>query len=303
MPSVSYQPDGVEVDVQDGESLLAAARRAGLPHAQVCGGAGQCSTCRVLIEAGLEHCSARGAREEKVAKRLGFGPAIRLACQTRVAGAVRARRLVVDERDTALANLLQPERAIASIGVQRELAVFFCDIRDFTTLSEGLTPYDVIHLLNRFFERVEELVARHGGTVNNLMGDGFMALFGFRDPRQACARAVRCGLELIAAAEDLSPYAERLSGKTLRIGVGIHYGPVVLGALGPRSHTRLAAIGDTVNMASRVESQTKAAGAKLLISAACRERIAEGLSLGRELRVELKGKAGTHALHEVLGLA
>ncbi|MBE7461853.1 MAG: adenylate/guanylate cyclase domain-containing protein [Planctomycetes bacterium] len=303
MPSVNYLPDDVEVEVQDGESLLAASRRTGVPHAQVCGGAGQCSTCRVLVEDGLEHCSTREAREEKVAKRLGFGPTIRLACQTRVTGAVRVRRLVVDERDKALANLLQPERAIASIGVQRDLAVLFSDIRDFTTLSEGLTPYDVIHLLNRFFERVEELVARHGGTVNNLMGDGFMALFGFKDSQQACARAVRCGLDLVAAAEDLSPYAVRLSGKALRIGVGIHYGPVVLGALGPRSHTRLAAIGDTVNMASRVESQTKASGAKLLVSATCRERIAEGLALGRELRVELKGKAGTHTLYEVLGLA
>ena len=110
MPIITCLPDRKEIDVRDGDTILEATLRANLAHAHACGGHARCSTCRVWILEGLENCVARSDRERSLADRLGFGQEVRLACQTKVAGDVKLRRLVLDETDLEITSQLSRKR-------------------------------------------------------------------------------------------------------------------------------------------------------------------------------------------------
>src|SRR3954468_10190872 len=99
MHRITYVIDGRTAPIGDGETILRASLRAGIPHAHACGGQARCSTCRVQIVEGLDHCLPRNEREDALATRLHFAPEIRLACQTAVIGDVKLRRLVLDAED------------------------------------------------------------------------------------------------------------------------------------------------------------------------------------------------------------
>jgi adenylate cyclase len=302
MPTVCYMPDTRDVEAALGEPLLRAALRAGVPHAHACGGNARCSTCRVQVLEGLDHCAARNEREQALAERLHFGPELRLACQTTVTDAVRLRRLVVDADDIQLCERMATSTP-QPVGEERRVAVLFADIRGFTAFAEALTPYDVIYFLNRYFDVVGCVIAAQGGSVDNLIGDGVMALF--RDNREtAPLQAVRAGLGMLAAVERLQPYVNSVYGRSLRIGVGVHYGDVVLGGLGSVGSCgqRITAIGDTVNFASRIEAATRELQADFLISDATYERVRDQVRVGRTFEHAIRGKTGAHRLHEVLGL-
>ena len=302
MSEARILPDQRVVDVAEGESLLDASLRAKLPHTHVCGGAARCSTCRVRIEAGLEHCSPRTPAEERMAGRLHFGAEIRLACQTRVEGDVTFRRLVLDPDDVRLTDHLRPGAEARAAGEQKTVAVMFADIRGFTAFSESLPAYDVIHTLSRYFYRMDSVVRQHHGTVDNYMGDGLMALFGADDRPDAVLSAVEAGLEMLAAVDALGPYFESVLGKRFQIGIGVHFGEVVMGTIAPPGAAKITAIGDTVNTASRIESANKLLGTSFLISEAARETLGERVAVRRHAGVTLPGKAGRHVLFEVLGL-
>ncbi len=302
MSEARILPDQRVVDVAEGESLLDASLRAKLPHTHVCGGTARCSTCRVRIEAGLEHCSPRTPAEERMAGRLHFGAEIRLACQTRVEGDVTFRRLVLDPDDVRLTDHLRPGAEARAAGEQKTVAVMFADIRGFTAFSESLPAYDVIHTLSRYFYRMDSVVRQHHGTVDNYMGDGLMALFGADDRPDAALSAVEAGLEMLAAVDALGPYFESVLGKRFQIGIGVHFGEVVMGTIAPPGAAKITAIGDTVNTASRIESANKLLGTSFLISEAARETLGERVAVRRHAGVTLPGKAGRHVLFEVLGL-
>lgn len=299
MARITFQPDGKEIEARDGESILAAALRVGVPHEQACGGYGRCSTCRVMVREGLQHCSELTEDERRIGALLQFAPEIRLACQTKVSGPATVRRLVLDQDDREITSLLRKDYVVGAAGLQRELAILFSDIRGFTAFSEALSPYDLIHVLNRYFYQVGPIVERHGGSINNFMGDGFMALFGLKDPKDAPLRAVRAGLDILEAAERYNPYVRNLYNRVFRVGVGIHVGTVVVGAIGSQTNMRVTAIGDAVNFASRVESENKQAGTEFLISHACYERVKERVTLGKTVQVHVRGKTGVHPLYEI----
>lgn len=302
MPRARFLPDDREVEVRAGESLLDASLRAKLPHTHVCGGTARCSTCRVRVEAGLDHCAPRNAAEARMASRLRFGPEIRLACQTTILGEVTLRRLVLDLDDVRLTDHLRPDAVARSVGEQKTVAVLFADIRGFTAFAESLPPYDVIHTLSRYFYRMESVIRGHQGYVDNYMGDGLMALFGVDGRPDAAFRAVQAGLDMLAAVEALGPYFQGIYGKRFRIGVGIHYGEVVMGTIAPPGADRVTAIGDTVNTASRIESANKQLGTSLLVSEATHQLLLPRLVTRRHEGVSLPGKAGSFVLYEVLGL-
>src|SRR5262245_20205638 len=224
MPKIVYRPDQREVEVDPAETILAASLRASIPHAHACGGNARCSTCRVLILDGLDRCAPRNDRERALAERLRFGPELRLACQTQAACDLTLRRLVLDAEDEALTSQIRPGASTDAVGEEKRLAILFADIRGFTAFSEALPPYDVIHVLNRYFHKMGEVIDAHGGAIDNYMGDGLMALFGVSDPRDAAIRAVRAGLGMLEAVGRLRPYLEGVYLKSFRIGVGIHYG-------------------------------------------------------------------------------
>ena len=119
---------------------------------------------------------------------------------------------------------------------------------------------------NLYFQKVGEVIGRHGGVINNYMGDGFMALFEADDPAEGALRAVRAGLDLLDAVQKLEPYLEELYHQSFQIRIGLHFGQVVAGKLGSPGNKKMTVIGDTVNFASRIEAANKQAGTQFLIS-------------------------------------
>ena len=297
MPQVCYLPDEKRVDAETGETLLHASLRASIAHAHACGGNARCSTCRVLIVDGLEHCAPPNDKETRLAERLHFGPDIRLACQTTVSGDVELRRLVLDAEDLEIVG-----SSPRSVGEEKQLAILFADIRGFTSFAETLPPYDVVHVLNRYFHQVGHAIQRNGGCIDNYMGDGLMALFGVEDSSGATLQAIRAGLDMLDAVERLRPYLQSIYTRSFHIGIGVHYGEVVVGAIGHDETKRVTAIGDAVNMASRIESVNKQAGTEFLISEATYDHVKELIRVGKTIEVTLPGKSGEYTLYEVLGM-
>lgn len=302
MSRVHYLPDDKTVAIEPAESILQASLRTGIPHTHVCAGNARCSTCRVLIVAGVEHCAPRNAQERQMADRLHFGPDIRLACQTTVTGDVTLRRLVLDDDDVDLTDLLRSRGERRQAGEEKRVALLFADIRGFTAFAEELPPYDVIHALNRYFHRMEEIIRGRRGYVDNYMGDGLLAVFGAADGKTAPLDAVLAGMEMLDAVRTLSPYYASVYGRGLRIGIGAHYGSVVLGSVGPRGRDRVTAIGDAVNVASRIQDANKATGTSFLISEDTYFHVKEHVEANRFEEVALPGRVRHCTLYEVTGL-
>lgn len=303
MANVFYHLDKQTVEADPAETILQVSLRAGIPHAHACGGNARCSTCRVAILEGLEHCSPRNDREQKLADRLHFTPDIRLACQTTISKDVHLRRLVIDDEDLQLTDQRSAGAEPTSAGEEKQLAVLFSDIRGFTPFAEALPPYDVVHILNRYFHEMGVVIGRNGGQIDNYMGDGLMALFGMENEAGAALQAVKAGLEMLSAAEHLKPYLQTIYAKSFEIGVGIHYGEAVVGAIGAQSLKRVTAIGDAVNLASRIESANKQAGTHLLISEETYTEVRDQVRTGKTIRATLRGKKGEYALYEVTALS
>ncbi|MBY0523563.1 MAG: adenylate/guanylate cyclase domain-containing protein [Gemmataceae bacterium] len=302
MPVVQFLPDGKTVETEAGDTLLRTALRADIPHAHACGGHARCSTCRVLVLAGAEHCGPRNAGEQRMADRLAFGPELRLACQTVPSADVTLRRLVLDAEDAAMASSAATAAPGLTVGHERRIAILFTDIRGFTPFAESLPAYDVVHILNRYFRSMGHAIANHGGCIDNYMGDGLMALFGVEMPARCTLHAVRAGLDMLAAMGPFNAYLETAYGRSLRIGIGVHFGEAVVGAIGAPGKQKITAIGDAVNVASRVEAANKAAGTQLLISADAHAQVAGQVRIGQHLHQKLPGKSGEHELFEIIGL-
>jgi adenylate cyclase len=302
MAEIRFLPDHKVVETKKSQTILSAALKAGIPHTHACGGNARCSTCRVMVIEGIENCAEPTWKETRIVKKLGFNASFRLACQTVVNGQVTVRRLVLDPADIALTDARQMP---VPIGDEKKIAVLFCDIRSFTPLAESLLPYDVIHLLNRFHYDMSEIIEEQGGIVTVTMGDGLMAIFGHEEdagpPAASCLKAVRAALALLASIDERKPEVERLYGRPFDIGIGVHFGPAIVGYMGHQSSVPTA-IGDVVNVASRIEGANKKTGTRLLVSEDLYEDIAEFLTIGQKAAVQLAGKEGAFNLFEVTGL-
>ena len=259
---VSY-PGGREVLVPAGFTVLEASRYAGIPHASVCGGRGRCSTCRVRVMRGADYLPAATVDELRVLGRVGAPVHVRLACQVRPL------------RDLAVVPLVPagagPRDAVGRAdhreGQELTIAVLFADLRGFTRLAERKLPYDVVFILNRYFEAVGGAITDAGGTVNQFTGDGVMALFGVDGgAEEGCRQAVRAAAAMIARVHELSRTLAEDLDAPLRLGIGIHTGPTVVGRMGYADTTYLTAVGDTVHVAARLEALTKDYACELVLS-------------------------------------
>ena len=275
-------PGGREILVPRGFTILEASRAAGIAHASVCGGRGRCSTCRVRVIRGEEHLPAATTDELRVLGRVGAPAHVRLACQVR------------PRRDLAVVPLVPagagPAEALPSghrDGEELTIAVLFADLRGFTRLAERKLPYDVVFILNRYFEAVGGAITDAGGIVNQFTGDGVMALFGVDGggPEEGSRQAVRAAAAMVARVQELSRALADDLDTALRLGIGIHTGPTVVGQMGYASTTYLTAVGDTVHVAARLEALTKDYACELVLSEEVAVRA--GLDVSDHARHEL----------------
>lgn len=255
--------DGTRLRLSPGMTLLAASRLAGRPHASVCGGRGRCSTCRVRIDSGLDNLPAAEAAEQRVLHRVAAPAGVRLACQARPHG------------DVAFTPLLPPDvnvrealaGAHARSGREQEVAILFADLRGFTKLSENRLPFDTVFLLNRYFAEMGMAVTEAGGRIDKFIGDGVMALFeGEGDPARACRQALTAAAGMGGRLAHLNQVLDHDLAEPLRIAIGLHSGPVILGMMGYGAALSATAIGDAVNTASRLESVAKQRDVELVLS-------------------------------------
>jgi adenylate cyclase len=256
-------PDGREVHVPRGFSVLEASRFAAIPHASVCGGRGRCSTCRIRISSGFSALPPPSAAEQRVLDRVGAPPSVRLACQLRPLGNISVTPLLPANAH-ASDGYAQPSYLA---GQERTIAVLFADLRTFTGIAEQKLPYDLVFLLNNYFETVGECITGAGGMVDKFIGDGVMALFGVETgPEEGCRQALLAARGMVERVTRLSESLAEELAQPLRIGVGIHCGPAVVGRMGYGSTVHVTAIGDTVNVASRLQDATKEYGCPLVLS-------------------------------------
>jgi adenylate cyclase len=291
-------PDGVIVAIVPGLTLLEASRLHGIPHAAVCGGRGRCSTCRVLILEGLATLAPPSAGEQSVLARVNAGSEVRLACQIR------------PDKPISVVPLLSPAAGpsdalrgeTTSHGSEQEIAILFADLHGFTKFSETRLPYDVVFLLNRYFAAMGQAIETVGGRVDKFIGDGVMALFGDAPGEQA-ERACRQGL---MAARAMGLALEKLNEKLaheldepLRIRIGLHVGPAIVGDMGFARAVSHTAIGDSVNTASRLESLAKDLGVELVVSENVAQRAGIDASAYPPADATLRGRRETLKVHAI----
>jgi adenylate cyclase len=182
---------------------------------------------------------------------------------------------------------------------ERELSVLFSDIRGFTTLSENRSAEEIVSLLNNYFSRQTHVIFSHGGTMDKFIGDAIMAFWGapLNNPAHACD-AVESALDMV---DSLLAFRHEIGGETGRnfdIGIGIHTGPAVVGMIGSDNRLDYTCIGDTVNLASRIEGKTKEVGARILVSAATREACGDAFDFVAHGSYKVKGREQAVQLFE-----
>jgi adenylate cyclase len=278
---------GRTVPLLAGATVLETLRENGIPHASVCGGRARCTTCRILVTKGLGNLPEPSGLEAKALARIGATPGMRLACQ------------ICPTADISVMPLLAADARAADgmvrgglEGSERLITVLFVDLRASTALGEAKLPYDLLYILNQFFDEMTKALKATNGHYSQFIGDGLMALYGLnvKDPATGAADALRGAREMLARVDQLN---SRLRGdlpQPMQIGIGIHFSEAIVGAMGPPGSQIITAIGDTVNACARLESLTKKYDCPVIVS----RRAAETAGLdvkGRQLhQAPVKGR-------------
>lgn len=286
-PPMLTHPNGRHVPILPGATVLETLRENGIAHASVCGGRARCTTCRIVVTKGLDRLPPPSGLEAKALARIGATPGMRLACQIRPTADIAVMPLLAADAsaaDGAVRGGLE--------GSERMITVVFVDLRGSTTLGEAKLPYDVLFILNQFFHEMNRALATTNGHYSQFTGDGLMALYGLyaADPATGAVDALRGAREMLASLDQLNHQLRADLREPLRIGIGIHHGEAIVGAMGPPRSQIITAIGDTVNTCARLESLTKDYGCAVIVSRPAAE--AAGLRLvGHQLHeAPVKGR-------------
>jgi adenylate cyclase len=255
-----------------GATVLETLRANGIPHASVCGGRARCTTCRVRVVGGQAQLPPPAGLEAAALARIGAAHGVRLACQIRPVADISVMPLLAAD-SRAADGLVRGGME----GSECQVTVVFIDLRDSTTLGEMRMPYDVLFILNQFFNEMTKALVATGGHYSNFTGDGLMALYGLNTPEPAigAAKALHGAREMLRRLDQLNAHLKGDLKEPLRIGIAVHFGEAIVGAMGPPRSQIVTAIGDTVNTTARLESLTKDYDCPLIVS----RRAAQAASL------------------------
>jgi adenylate cyclase len=280
---ITYPSQSVEVPV--GFSVLEASRTFGIPHMSLCGGRARCSTCRIEVRSSAAPLPPPNADEAATLARIGAPPSVRLACQLRPSAAIDVRPLALVRTG--------PQPFESWVGPEREVVVLFCDLRRWTGLSEQHLPFDLVYVLDQFFEAVGDAVREAGGIPNQFIGDSVMALFGVETDTASAARQALVAAESIE--RRMAALNESLAAefrRPLDFGIGIHAGTAAIGTVGYRDTRTLSAVGDAVNTASRLQGLTKTLKVRVIVSEAVMLRAGTVAGDWQRHELEIRGRTG-----------
>jgi adenylate cyclase len=191
---------------------------------------------------------------------------------------------------TASANA--PAAQSSRIGQERYLVSLFVDMRGSTRLAEKRLPFDTVFIVNRFLAAVSQAVIAHGGQPNQFVGDGLLALFGLAaNPATSCRQALRAASAIATNVAELNQILEHDLREPIRFGIGIHGGEVIVGDIGYRDHMVFTALGDAVNVASRLQDMTKTLGCEAIVSDEVRATAGLAEDALPQQQVDIRGRA------------
>jgi serine/threonine protein kinase/hemoglobin-like flavoprotein/class 3 adenylate cyclase len=290
------------VSVPPQQTLLAASLAAGIPHTHECGGNARCSTCRVLIISGADNLSPRDSAELNLARRFGFGDEIRLACQTKTRGPVRLRRLIIDGDDV---RMIRPGEDSSATGTETPLAMLSARAREFPALLRRGLPYDVVHILNRWYLQMGEAILANGGQLEPPTGGGLTAYFGIRgeDAATKCTSAIRAALRMQSRMQPLNAYLNEHFGVTLKLDIGLHYGRMIVGRMGHPDQMRVTAIGEASQIASAVAAANETHGDGIIATEEIVNIVEGAIRFGQISHEILGGRDREFTLYEVVDFA
>ncbi|HXJ79893.1 MAG TPA: adenylate/guanylate cyclase domain-containing protein [Candidatus Methylomirabilis sp.] len=198
-------------------------------------------------------------------------------------------------------SLLRTPEALEMGGEERDATILMSDLRGFTAMAGRMAPHEVIQVLNLYLETMVEVIGQYEGTIDEIIGDAILVIFGAPLPSDDhAAKAVACGLAMQLAMTDVNQRLAGRDGVQLEMGIGIHTGRVIVGNIGSLRRTKYAAVGSNVNLAGRVESFTT--GGQVLITDDTRTRVASSLRIDGQFQVEPKGAAKSLLLFEIGGI-
>lgn len=291
--------DQVSLIADEEKTVLENTLAAGIPHTHACGGNARCSTCRIYIEEGMQNVYQRNDRESVLAKQLGLLKQVRLACQTKIRGDVKIRRLVLDKIDEEIILKQDEKLGPRSLGVEKDASILFVDIADYTAFTENTPPYDVVHILNRYFYIAGNIIKKYKGKIIDYYGDGFLAIFGIDDDPNHAQNLMNAGFELCEAIDKFDVAVHDIIKNEFKIRLGAHTGKVIWGTIGIEGMQKEAAIGDTVNTASRIEQANKTLNTNFLISAELFQKLEGQCRCQESFEIEAKGKRNKIRVHAV----
>lgn len=285
--------------VQEGQSILHASLQAGIPHFHVCGGNAKCSTCRILVLEGMENLSEMNEKEMALRKRISLPHNVRLACQTYVkTEPVLIKRIIRDNTDIHLYVHTVDKEDTHKIGEEKELALFFLDIRNFTPFMETSLPFDVIHIINRLFLLFEKVIKTYKGEIIETAGDGFYAVFGFGTSiEDAATNGYRAAINILKELQHFNKdYLEPYFFYSLNVGIGIHAGRVITGSIEVNKRDQLIIMGLPVNIASRLQASTRELNNNFIASAYFYSLI-KNRPVASKITISLKGISEEHQVY------
>lgn len=298
MPNIYSVTDGKTVAAKASETILEAMQGAGIPHTSACGGQAYCSTCRIIVQKGVDLCSNQTPAEKALSKRLHFPVHVRLACQTRISGDVSIRRLVIDEEDL---ELVDSQFTSGGVGVEQPIGIIVASVRGATDFDEVNFPYDILYIMGRYFRSMHRTITTYGGSVDNYMGSRLIATFRAGDSEDA-RRAIWTSLEMVESVRLLNQSLQKLAYQPLEIAVGVHYGPAIMVPISSSGSAQtLTPLGGAIKVASSILEANKKLGTQLLASEAAVKAVETQIVPGRIETVARSGKADASMLvYEIL---